>query len=357
MAKRRLDPPSAEAIAKLDKEFRSETRHRPNPASAPIAQVSAEAAQSGASETPEARKNRQDSERLREAEKSGLIISQIPIGEILSDAMIRDRTIIDVDEMTELKLSIAANGLRLPIEVFKDGAAFGLLSGYRRLMAFRELAELNDAPEKYATIKAIVRPSTDAATSFAAMIEENEIRANLSHFERGRIAVIAAQQGAFESVEGAVNFLFASASKSKRSKVKSFAEVFEELGDLLQHAEQLTERRGLRVAGALRSGHSAVLRATLSAGQGGSVDLEWAAMEPAIEAAEQVISAKPKMGRPKAGKPSGWVGDDTLRLSSGVVLQKDRDGQGFLIRISGKPVDGVLIDAAMEELRVLFEKP
>ncbi|MFT6943655.1 MAG: ParB family chromosome partitioning protein [Yoonia sp.] len=229
MAKRKkLKAPSAADLSALGAEFRSETRTRPNPATAPICQIASEAAQASRLDDAQARL---DAERLRSAQEQGLLITEIATTDIVTNQMIRDRTVLDADEPTELQISIRANGLRQPIEVYKDGDGYALLSGYRRLLAVRNLAELN--PGNYTTIKALIRPATDTAGAFAAMVEENEIRANLSHYERGRIAAIAAQKGAFESTETAVNILFNSASKSKRSKVRSFVGVFEMMGDLL----------------------------------------------------------------------------------------------------------------------------
>ena len=85
--------------------------------------------------------------------------------------------------------------------------------------------------DRYARIRALIRPRAEADAAFVLMVEENEVREELSHFERGRIAVIAANQGAFANTEDAVNKLFASGSKAKRSKVRSFALIFEELGE------------------------------------------------------------------------------------------------------------------------------
>jgi ParB family chromosome partitioning protein len=357
MAKRRkLVAPSAEHLNAIDAEFRSETPARPNPATAPIAQIASDSAQASRLDDAQTRLDRLDAEQLRDAQEKGLIVNEIPTNQIRVDAMIRDRTVLDADEMTELQVSIAANGLRLPIEVFQDNDGYALLSGYRRLIALRALAAQNNDGQ-YSTIKAFVRPATDTASAFVAMVEENEVRANLSHFERGRIAVIAAQQGAFGSTEEAVNALFASASKSKRSKVRSFAEVFEMLGDMLSHAEGLTERRGLRLAGALRQGGEDRLRAALEAGQGGSADHEWAAIERLIEEIEDGPQLIAKRGRPRTTQPLGWTGNDTLRLSSGVVLRKEHDGKDYVIRLSGAAVTKDFVDVAMEELRMLFEKP
>ena len=355
MAKRtKLTAPSAEDLAKLDADFRSENPPRPSPATAPIASVAAEAALSGDAEPAQQKLNRLDAERLREAEGQGRLIVEIPTAQIKEDAMIRDREVLDQEEMTELQISIRANGLRLPIEVYKTDDGYALLSGYRRLMAVRNLAELN--PGKYTSINALIRPTTDAAAAFAAMVEENEIRANLSHFERGRIAVLAAKEGAFTNTEAAVDALFSAASAAKRSKVRSFAEVFECLGDMLKFPETLSERRGLRLANALRQNGERKLRNALGAGAFASPEEEWAALEPVVEAllADPIVTTK--RGRPKAPPVAGWDGD-TLHLSSGISLRKERDSHGYMIRMMGKGLSHDLLDSVMVELQRLLEKP
>ncbi|MBB5723906.1 ParB family chromosome partitioning protein [Loktanella ponticola] len=354
MAKRRLDPPSADQLAAMDAEFRSETPERPGRGAAPIAQVAGEAAQLGSSETPAAKLNRLDADKLRDAVKSGLLIQEIPLDQIKTDDLVRDRTIIDEGELNELIAAITISGLRLPIEVYKDGqGAYQLISGYRRMLAFQSLNKAYDGG--YGAIKAIVREPRDMATSFMAMVEENEIRANLSHYERGRIAVLAARQGAFPSTDDAIAKLFIAASKSKRSKVKSFAEVFECLGDVLKFPEDLTERRGLRIAAAIRHGVEDRLRDALEAGQGSSVDAEWGLLEPIIDSVEAAPKPATKMGRPKA-RPLPAQGNE-IKLSSGVKLTCSSDSKGYFIRISGPSVDAETLDAAMQEIAHLFEAP
>ena len=223
--------------------------------------------------------------------------------------LIRDRMTMGEEEMLELRKSIAASGLRLPIEVFEleapggAGQRYGLLSGYRRMLATRGLLELTGA-DKYRKIKAIVRPRADAGSAFVSMIEENEVRENLSYFERGRIAVMAANQGAFTNTEDAVNRLFATGSKAKRSKIRSFALIFEELGDMLLFPEGLTERHGLLLASALRQGAEAQLREALSsrlaARCGGGMGHPGARDRPAGQEA-----ARPGARGPSAAGPTG----------------------------------------------------
>ena len=236
MAKRRkLETPSAEALSQIEEEFQSDTSARP--AVAPISQVAAEAAEQAEVLGVETRAKLAEADQYRAATASGLVMTEIPIDRIRAEELVRDRAVLDKGEMTELRASIVKNGLRLPIEVYElaektEAHDFGLISGYRRLMAYHEALK-GTGQGQFETIKAIVRQPAGSAESIAAMVEENEVRADLSHFERGRIAALSAQSGAFVNVEAAVEQLFPFASKAKRSKVRSFALIFEELGDLL----------------------------------------------------------------------------------------------------------------------------
>ncbi|MFW2589828.1 ParB/RepB/Spo0J family partition protein [Sagittula sp. SSi028] len=358
MAKRRkLEAPSAEDLSKLEEEFRRETsKGIMNAPSAPIAQVAAETAAAhdprSAAEREAAAKDKSDAVKLREALAQGLVMVEIPLSQIKRDAIQRDRAVIDREALDELKHSILHNGLRLPVEVFATpddpDFAYGLLSGYRRMMAVQELYEYLEA-EKYATIKAVVRQPDTMGATFAAMIEENEIRAGLSHFERGRIAVLAAQQGVFVNTEEAVNALFPQASKAKRSKIRSFALIFEELGDMLEFPDLLREKDGLRMAAALRDGGEARLRAALAEEQVETAQEEAAAIARVLDGFERKSDPK-RGGRPKKTPPP-------RQTSAGVRLQAGEDGQGWFIRLNGRQVDRELVEAAMVELERLLGAP
>ncbi|MEP4196439.1 MAG: ParB N-terminal domain-containing protein [Aliishimia sp.] len=365
MAKRRrLEAPSAADLDKIETEFRRETpavgTSRPS-LQPPIAQVAAQAAGAGDPLPAETRAKLAKADKLDLAEQAGLLMQEVAIDQIDSEAMIRDRTVLVEAEMLELKLSIRRNGLRLPIEIYpletpRDGKIYGLLSGYRRLMALHGLRELN--PGKFDTIRAIIRPAQESADAFAAMVEENEVRAQLSHFERGRIAVIATKNGAFESVEAAVSGLFPVASKAKRSKIRSFALIFEELGDMLAFPEAIRERDGLRIATGLRAGAERRIREVLASDQGIDPESEWALIEAVLEE----FSDKPKHvrrgGRPGLSVPkAGWQDTETLHLSSGITLRRETDSQGYLIRMQGRGLSPDLVEKAMEHLRYLLEKP
>ncbi|MDS9469976.1 ParB N-terminal domain-containing protein [Paracoccus sp. MBLB3053] len=366
MAKRRrLETPSTADLDRIEAQFRSETIERPALARgvAPIAQIAADSAALSSTESTESRASRARSEaeaaRLHDAEARGLLISEIPIGLIDEAAMIRDRMILDEEEMLELRLSIAAHGLRLPIEVYEtadhsaQGPRYGLISGYRRLTAVRALHDLSQS-ERHATIRALIRPRTEADEAFVAMVEENEVREELSHFERGRIAVIAATQGAFANTEDAVNKLFATGSKAKRSKVRSFALIFEELGDMLRFPEALTERRGLRIAAALRAGSEARLRQALSSRLPGDAEEEWAIIEPVLEAAEETPREPRRGGRPRSAAPRSSWSDDLTRTNSGITIRQGREGKAYVLRLEGELLNDELIDSLVAEIRALL---
>jgi ParB family chromosome partitioning protein len=352
MAKRKtLVAPSTEDLSRLEDEFRRETSGRP-PLAAPIAHVAAESAAAldprpTVDRAAEAR-DRADASRLRAAEERGLVIREIALEEIDADALVRDRIALDADELMELQSSIAAHGLRLPIEVFETagaGTAFGLLSGYRRFRAVQALRGLT-GQDKYTTIKAIVRDPATLGGPFAAMVEENEIRSSLSHFERGRIAVIAAQQAVFINVEAAVDALFAQASKAKRSKIRSFALIFEELGDMLSFPHALREKDGLRLAAALRDGAGARLRDGLAESQPETATDELDRIMSILARLEPALPRPERGGRPVAAVGKGRRAD----LDTGVSLSSGHDGRHWYIRIAGERVDGSLVDALMAEL-------
>ncbi len=359
MAKRRkIAAPSAEDLSKIEEEFRRETRAKPNANMAPIAQVAAETAEVQpvleSADRVQIAHDAADAKQFRLAAEQGRVIESLPIDAIQADVLVRDRTVIDPQEMAELKASIAAHGLRLPIEIFtrREGrTAYALLSGYRRLRAFRELhAETGD--DRYKVIPALVRDPETLGGGFAAMVEENEIRASLSHFERGRIAVIAAQRGGFASTDAAVAHLFKSASKAKRSKIRSFSVIFEELGDLLSHAEGLKERDGLRLAGVLRAGGAAQLRKVLEDGDAVGAEAEWALLAPMVAALEKG-AAPAKTGRPRKSKRDVLA---EVGLPGGVTLRGESDAAGYVIRLQGRGVDAQMVQQAIIHLQDMLTK-
>ena len=120
-------------------------------------------------------------------------IVRLPLDAIDEGALPRDRTGLDAQALAELQTSILMTGLRQPIEVFAmqphpdeppdAPPRYGLISGFRRLAVFRSLAP----DPRYAEIPAFVRQPRDIPEALSDMVAENEIRADLSPWEKGRI--------------------------------------------------------------------------------------------------------------------------------------------------------------------------
>ena len=210
---------------------------------APIADVAREASASAAIE--------ELAHTLSDARKNGRMVIEIPLSSVKLDYLVRDRVVVDDEDMQALRESIQFRGQKTPIELVQiDEGDYGLISGWRRCMVLRSLYdETGDA--RFETILALLRQPADSADAYQSMVEENEIRVGLSHFERARIVVKAVEAGVFENDRAALKVLFQSASRPKRSKVGSFLPVVRALEGHLRFPGALGERLGLSLSRAL----------------------------------------------------------------------------------------------------------
>ena len=202
----------------------------------PIAQVGADAATQAAFEELQGE--------MRRAREDGRLVQDLSMDLIDKKHLVRDRLHVDEEEMQVLMASIEARGQQTPIEVIDLGAGrYGLLSGWRRMTALERLGRN--------TVLALIRAPQTASEAYVAMVEENEIRVGLSYFERAAIVLSSINQGIFPDKISALQALFGSASKAKRSKIGGFLPIVATLGDALHFPTALTERFGLPLARAL----------------------------------------------------------------------------------------------------------
>ncbi len=278
-------------------------------ARAPIAQVAGDAAAAAAFHDVAGE--------LARAREDGRLVVTLPLEAVRLDHLHRDRLTVDEDEMAALMASLLARGQQTPIEVLAlpDGG-YGLISGWRRCQALRRLAQ--DDPARFGSVLALVRSPDSAAAAYRAMVEENEIRADLSFFERARVVARAVNDGAFADTREALGTLFAAASYAKRSKIKSFLRVVEALEGTLRHPTRLSEHLGLKLSKALAEDPALPDRIAAALAQ---VDPE----DPAAETAalKRVLSHAKGGAAEKAGVKTG---SDTaqlrdLRLAPGLSLR------------------------------------
>ncbi|SED91017.1 ParB N-terminal domain-containing protein [Rhodobacter sp. 24-YEA-8] len=220
----------------------------------PIARVAAEsAAEAALSEISEA---------MSRARAEGRLVLRLPLAGIEADHLVRDRIDLDEEDLAGLISSIAEHGQRNPVEVSEIAPGrYGLISGWRRLTALKRLCASGN--DRFDHVLALVRKPESAADAYIAMVEENEIRAGLSYYERARIAARAVEQGVFPTERDALRRLFANASRSRRSKIGSFLVLYHHLDPVLRFPSAIPERLGLTLEKRLHDTGSAMLETFL----------------------------------------------------------------------------------------------
>ncbi len=289
--------------------------------SAPIADIAHDSAAAAALE--------EVSETLHRARAGGRMVLDLPLQNIDETFLVRDRTRIDADEMASLRASIAARGQQTPIEVVAlGGDRYGLISGWRRLTALRQLAakarKENAAGEtetEFDTVQALLRRPDDSAEAYLAMVEENEIRVGLSYYERARIAARAVDQGVFETHKAALLSLFRSASRAKRSKIRSFLALVSALDDRLRFPEDIGERLGLQIAAALDAdpGAAAGFRTALKRAAPDTAAAEKACLQKLLRPAAKPAVATPAPDHPRPGITVERTGTSRVVLQGAAV--------------------------------------
>lgn len=272
----------------------------------------------------------------------------IPLDMIDPRALRRDRLHLAHDALEELKASIHANGLRMPIEVFplpKDAnRRFGLISGFRRIRAFTELYQTHG--KRYSRIPAFIRERGEEASLLRDMIEENEIRAQLSPWEQGAIVAASVQQGLFGTLDEAVKALHPSVSRQKRLRIRKVAGAAEALGDAMKVPEALSLRQCLRLASAVEGGFADVMIAALDSTEDPSPETNWGLVEPYLRECE----ALPHDRKPISTRPPRY-----MRLEPALHLRREKTQQGWAIHLTGRGATEAIVTQALVAMEVLFD--
>ena len=273
----------------------------------------------------------------------------IPLSQIDAAALPRDRSHLDPAALAELQSSIAAHGLRQPIEVWRLPPAhpqpYGLISGLRRLTAHQNLARLR--PGSFLTIAAFLRTPQTLPDALAAMITENEVRAPISPWDRGRILTEVTRQNLFPTLDAATMALHPDASRQKRARLRACAAVVEDLDGLITTPDLMSERHVLRLAAALRGGFTDLLHQILHETRGHGFAAQWSALLPTLTEAERGEDETPATtpARPRR----------LLHLRQGLTLRRESTPTGYLLRFSGPEARrGGLMDDVMDEVERRF---
>jgi len=197
---------------------------------------------------------RAENDRLAHAfvalKKSGLIVDLVPLEAVRMTKLTRDRVARRDPELDELKASIQSVGLSNPIRVEEVGdGEYELVQGFRRLSAYKELyAETGDPA--YARIPAgLMARGARLAKLYQRMVDENLIRRDISFAEMAQLAWAYVREETQEtlSVGEAVDRLYASAGRQKRSYIKHFTQLMSLLGNDLSFPEAVPRALGLQL--------------------------------------------------------------------------------------------------------------
>lgn len=273
----------------------------------------------------------------------------LPLSEIDATALPRDRTHFDPQALQELRTSIATSGLRQPIEVFqmsepRDGFRYALISGHRRLTAMQELCQIN--PNRPATIAAFLRQPQSLTQALAEMVEENDIRAALSPWEQGRIAITTVQDGYFPTLDAAIHGLFPSANPSRRSRLRSIARVVDELDGHMATPETLSLRQMLRLAAALRADFADLIRHILSQHAREGIEAQWQALTTTLTEAEANLNDPTPYtpGRPRR----------LLRIPKGLTVRREMTTKGWTLHFTGPEATGMMMEQVLHDLERMY---
>jgi ParB family chromosome partitioning protein len=278
-------------------------------------------------------------------------IHRIALAEIDDAALTRDRNGLDEAALTELRLSIAASGLRMPVELFalsepRPPHNYGLLSGLRRLHAYQALNELT-GDERYAAIPAFLRAPGSMAEALTSMVEENEIRADLSPWERGRIAWVAHRQEIFPTIEEAVAKLYPAANRAKRARLRALAHLAGELDGHLTHPERLSQSQALRLSAAVQAGFGEVIRTALEESTPDSPQAQWQILLPILTESETPLPETPKPG---PGCPRR-----ISRPRPGLTIRREQTRDGYSLHFTGRDATSWLLDDVFGDIERKFE--
>lgn len=234
--------------------------------------------------------------------EAGHVIELVPLDDVRSELLVRDRMPDADEELGELVTSIKELGLSNPIRVLpRPDGTYELVQGYRRLSAYRRLLD-QTSKDQWARIPALIMPGQgdDLGGLYRRMVDENVIRKDLSFAEMAHAAQVYAADPATEAKDlgDAVSALFKSAAYSKRSYIKLFAVLLDELKETLHFPTEIPRALGITLARALKdkAGLADRVRADLEALSNPTADDELGVLKRYAGGGEQAAKTKPKRG-------------------------------------------------------------
>ncbi|MGC3940252.1 ParB/RepB/Spo0J family partition protein [Roseobacter sp. EG26] len=241
--------------------------------------------------------------------KNGQIVGLVPLDEIQMTKLVRDRSADRDADLEELKASILAVGLSNPIHVEEVSGGYELIQGFRRLSAYRELAkQTGDA--RFKSIPATLQAKgAQLDHLYRRMVDENLVRRDISFAEMAQLAMSYGVRSG-QSVAAAIEALYASAGRQKRSYIRHFAHLLKVLGDNLKFPEVIPRATGLSLVKLLEENprFAGQVRAVLNSQPSRDAALELSLLRSAVTGGQK----KPKTTKPGSSRASAKT---TIKLN------------------------------------------
>jgi len=275
----------------------------------------------------------------------------LPLDAIDDATLPRDRGGLDEAALNDLALSIRLHGLRLPVEVFRkadpgDGPAYGLISGLRRLTAYRRLHDGRDPA--FAKIPALLRTPRSVPEALVDMVEENRARAGVSPWEQARLLVTACDEGIFDTVEAAAARLHMGATRQARARLRAIADLVEVFEGLLAAPEHLNQRQLLRLSAACRAGFEDLAVQALREAEARDPARQWEALENVLREAE-MQARHPEPEDPRPGRPRRQA-----QIRKGLHIRREMLANGWALRFTGDEATASLMESVMDHVEYWF---
>lgn len=318
-------------FAPLEPEAGTPTRRSraPGPMGAAVRDAAESLQETTEAKVEQRRRNAEDAKQFRAAREDGLLLMRLPVGNVATDDLPRDRLALEAvassEEMDELKASIRDRGQKEPIEVYlgADGR-YQLKKGWRRLTALAQLFAETGKREFETVIARVEAGADDRVLRYVDMVEENVVREDLTFAEMAQVAITAAQDPGVEETDPTelVLRLYGALHKTKRSYIRSFVFLLTALGADLKWPKAVSRNLGVDVARAISNeAQAADLRERLKRATSAEEEIEVLKSFVAGEA-EGKGKAGPKPS-PKqkfeffVGKTKVTARDGELRIVSG----------------------------------------
>ncbi len=291
----------------------------------------------------------------------GLVIDLIPLDQIVSEKLARDRMEGADDTLDELAVSIQDIGLSNPIRVQKrtDGL-YELVQGFRRLAAYRGLNNASVHPERYSSIPAAVIYTDEALELlYRQMVDENMVRKDISFAEMAGLAIKYAQDAGTDcdDADKAVALLFKSAGYQKRSYIRNFIGLMERIGGSLKYPAEISRALGLALRKRIDADNAVAAQV--------ENDLLAAGPDRLVEEEQAILRRAAGLETDKKPFPAGKAGQTLPRKAKTVFNIARPDGTVKCTATAGRlelrvakdfsTVDRVKLEQAIKQMLVQIE--